>query len=86
MVISMTRSLCEKASAGTGDRGRATAPTALVVSHRGHCERLDEYQYNVADFGPVRPLNFAKIAWPASTQGFLKGRNPLFDSAFVASS
>jgi len=59
----MTRSLCEKASARSGDRGRATAPTALMVfSHRGHCERLDEYQYNVADFAPMRTFNFEKIA------------------------
>jgi hypothetical protein len=63
MVISMTRSLCEKASARSGDRGRATAPTDLVVfSRHGHCERLDEYQCNVADFAPMRTFNFGKIA------------------------
>jgi hypothetical protein len=63
MVISMTRSLCEKASARSGDRGRTTAPTAPVVfSHRGHCQRLDEYQRNVADFAPMRPFDFGKIA------------------------
>jgi hypothetical protein len=31
MVISMTRSLCEQASARSCDRGRATAPTALWI-------------------------------------------------------
>jgi hypothetical protein len=62
MVMSMTRSLSEKASARS-DRGRAKAPTALVVfSHRGHKQRLDEYQCNVADFAPMRPFNFGEIA------------------------
>jgi hypothetical protein len=58
MVISMTGSLCE----GLCTKRRPQLPQRWCFSHLGHRQRLDDYQGNVADFAPVRPFNFRKIA------------------------
>jgi hypothetical protein len=64
MVISMTRSLCEKAlwkkrriGRGRGDG----ANNAGRFSHRAGRQCLDEYQCNVADSAPMRIFNFGNM-------------------------
>jgi len=53
----MTRSLCKKRRIGRG----AMVPNMLVIlSHRDDRMRLDDYQWNVADFAVMRIFNFGK--------------------------
>jgi hypothetical protein len=64
MVISMTRSLCEKALCKKRRIGRGRgddASNAGRFSHRDRRLRLDEYQCNVADSAPMRIFNFGKM-------------------------
>src|ERR1700722_11386586 len=92
MVTSMTRSLCEKASARSSDRGGATAPTALVISLTAATASALTNINTRSRISLRCDHSTCKNCLPVSTPRFLKApksvkfRQPCLGARFVMSS